>query len=193
MENDPLAKLLEQIIPDSVDKRGIIKDSLKVIGELANRAAEMIASEPGLLDLYILLAKRKQYPLLVRGGLPTRDPLRLIDLANQAALILVKHGLYDEIVGLSNAASNNLFLLYDAARLYMLNRLSELENLAKRHKVAPWILSYIAAMTAAALARGLASLLEARKIHLEPLNNECPVCGINLARGKCPLCGREWS
>ena len=193
MENDPLASLLEQILPDNTDKPGIIRDSLKTIKELADRAAEMIATEPGLLDLYQWLAKTKQYPLLVRGGLPVRDPLRLIDLANQAALVLVKHSQYDEVAKLSNAISRKPLLVYDAAKLYQLGRLSDLENIAKSHDIAPWVLSYVAAMTVSALARGLIALLETRGISLEPTDNRCPVCGTQLLGKKCPICGKEWS
>ena len=193
MENDPLAMLLEQILPDNTDKQGIVRDSLEAIQELANRAAEMIATEPGLLDLYQWLAKTKQYPLLVRGGLPVRDPLRLIDLVNQAALVLVRHGQYDEVAKLSNAISRNPLLIYDAARLYQLGRPSSLENLAKSHNIAPWVLSYVAAMTVSALARGLTTLLETRGISLDSVGNKCPVCGAQLIRNKCPICGKEWS
>ncbi len=193
MENDPLASLLEQILPDNTDKPGIIRDSIEAIKELANRAAEMIATEPGLLDLYQWLAKTKQYPLLVRGGLPVRDPLRLIDLANQAALVLVKHSQYDEVAKLSNAISRKPLLVYDAAKLYQLGRLSDLENIAKSHDIAPWVLSYVAAMTVSALARGLIALLETRGISLEPTDNRCPVCGTQLLGKKCPICGKEWS
>jgi len=193
MENDPLAGLLEQILPDSIDKQAIVRDSLEAIQEFANEAAEMIATEPGLLDLYQWLAKTKQYPLLVRGGLPVRDPLRLIDLANQAALVLVKHNQYDEVAKLSNAISRNPLLVYDAARLYQLGRPSDLETLAKSHGIAPWVLAHIAAMTVAALARGLTILLEARRISLEPIDNKCPVCGAQLVEKKCPICGKEWS
>ena len=193
MENDPLAMLLEQILPDSIDKQGIVRDSLEAIQELANKAAEMIATEPGLLDLYQWLAKTKQYPLLVRGGLPVRDPLRLIDLANQAALVLVRHGQYDEVAKLSNAVAKEPLLIYDAARLYQLGRPSDLENLAKRRNIAHWVLAYIAAMTVSALARGLTTLLEARGTSLEPTNSKCPVCGTQLIEKKCPICGKEWS
>ena len=193
MENDPLASLLEQILPDNTDKPGIIRDSIEAIKELANRAAEMIATEPGLLDLYQWLAKSKQYPLLVRGGLPVRDPLRLIDLANQAALVLVKHSQYEQVAKLSNAISRKPLLVYDAAKLYQLGRLSDLEDIAKSHDIAPWVLSYVAAMTVSALARGLIALLETRGISLEPTDNRCPVCGTQLLGKKCPICGKEWS
>ena len=192
MENDPLARLLEQILPDSIDKQGIVRDSLEAIQELANKAAEMIATEPGLLDLYQWLAKTKQYPLLVRGGLPVRDPLRLIDLANQAALVLVRHGQYDEVAKLSNAVAKEPLLIYDAARLYQLGRPSDLENLAKSHNIAHWVLAYIAAMTVSALARGLTTLLETRGTSLEPIGNKCPVCGAQLIKKKCPICGKQW-
>jgi hypothetical protein len=188
----PFQKLLsEKIIPGDVTNR----DALAAAGEeaaekLSHRISEIIVSEPGMLDLYIFLLDAGQTPLLVRGGLPIREPLRLIDLAQEPLLVLVKTGFYEESRSLNKAFSVEPFLAYDTTRLFILRRMSDIEDIAKRHGVEPWTLMYVDAVLASALGRGLGSLLEARGRALRPVDMVCPVCGWELRDGCCPLCNK---
>ncbi|BEP16808.1 hypothetical protein PYJP_01600 [Pyrofollis japonicus] len=183
--------LLEEIVPESVSNR----DTLAAAGEeaaekLGHRVSEIIVSEPGMLDLYVFLLDAEQTPLLVRGGLPIREPLRLIDLAQEPLLVLVRNGFYEESRSLNKAFSMEPFLAYDTTRLFVLRRMSDIEDIAKRHGVEPWTLMYVDAVLASALGRGLGSLLEARGKALRPVSGVCPVCGWELRDGCCPLCSK---
>jgi hypothetical protein len=194
MERDPLVELIIKTLPGDMDDRETVaSEALQAVNELVDTAVEMIEGEPGLLDLYMLLAEKKHYPLLLRGGLPVRDPTRLTELAAKLLMPLVRHGHYDEAAALTDAAGKEPFLLYDATRLYVLGRLEELRSIAQRHGLEPWVLEYTALLLVAVLARGLRSLLEARSIDLKPFDNKCPVCGSELVDKVCPICGGEYA
>lgn len=190
MEQDPLMSLVLDILPENTDKAdAIAADALEVLRGLVRVTAEIIESEPGLLDLYVFLAKSNQYPLIIRGGLPVRDPIRLIDIAGQALVPLARHGFYDEVATLMRIVNHEPLLVYDSTRLYALGRLEDVRNMATRYGVEPWALEYTALIVLASLTRGLLSLIKHR-VQLAPLNNKCPLCGRELVNDVCPLCGQ---